>query len=54
MDIVNIINLAGGLGLFLFGMRYMSDGINQVAGTSLKRLLEKPIQRKYESIFKEK
>lgn len=31
MGISNIINLIGGLGLFLFGMRHMSDGLNQVA-----------------------
>ena len=41
MDITNIINLVGGLGLFLFGMKYMSDGINQAAGTKMKNLLEK-------------
>ena len=51
MDIVNIINLAGGLGLFLFGMRYMSDGINQVAGTSLKRLLEKLTNNRFKGFL---
>ena len=41
MSILNIVNLLGGLGLFLFGMNYMSDGINQVAGKRMKDLLEK-------------
>jgi len=41
MGIVNIINLLGGLGLFLFGMKYMSEGLNQVAGVKMKNLLEK-------------
>ena len=41
MGIVNIINLLGGLGLFLFGMKYMGDGLSQVAGAKMKNLLEK-------------
>lgn len=41
MGITNIINLLGGLGLFLFGMRYMGDGLSQVAGSKMKDLLEK-------------
>lgn len=41
MGITNIINLLGGLGLFLFGMRYMGDGLSQVAGNKMKDLLEK-------------
>ena len=34
MGIKNIIYLFGGLGLFLFGMKYMSEAINQVAGNT--------------------
>ena len=41
MGISNIISLLGGLGLFLFGMKYMSDGLNQVAGNKMRLLLEK-------------
>ncbi|MBQ7203060.1 MAG: Na/Pi cotransporter family protein [Eubacterium sp.] len=41
MTIQNIIHLFGGLGLFLFGMKFMSEGINQVAGDKMKNLLEK-------------
>jgi len=32
--------MAGGLGLFLFGMRVMSDSIEKVAGAKLRRVLE--------------
>ena len=32
--------MAGGLGLFLFGMRVMSDSIEKVAGAKLRRILE--------------
>lgn len=34
------LSLAGGLGLFLFGMRVMSDSIEKVAGAKLRRILE--------------
>lgn len=32
--------MAGGLGLFLFGMELMSDSIEKVAGARLRRILE--------------
>lgn len=35
-----ILQMAGGLGLFLFGMRVMSDSIEKVAGAKLRRILE--------------
>ena len=41
MDINMIIWLLGGLGLFLFGMKMMSDGLESVAGNKLKFILEK-------------
>lgn len=40
MSITNILSMAGGLGLFLFGIRTMGDGLENAAGTKLKRLLE--------------
>lgn len=40
MDASIILSLAGGLGLFLFGMRVMSDSIEKVAGAKLRRILE--------------
>ncbi len=36
-----IIGLIGGLGLFLFGMKLMGDGLENAAGDSLKVILEK-------------
>ncbi len=34
-----LLSMAGGLGLFLFGMRVMSDSIEKVAGAKLRRIL---------------
>lgn len=34
------LSMAGGLGLFLFGMRVMSDSIEKVAGAKLRQILE--------------
>ncbi|SFU68642.1 phosphate uptake regulator, PhoU [Clostridium sp. DSM 8431] len=42
MNIFNIVaELIGGLGLFLFGMKLMSDGLENAAGEKLKGILEK-------------
>ena len=35
-----IIGTVGGLGLFLFGMNLMSDGLKKVAGQKLRRIVE--------------
>ena len=35
-----LLSLAGGLGLFLFGMKLMSESIEKVAGAKLRRILE--------------
>ncbi|MBR3149826.1 MAG: Na/Pi cotransporter family protein [Eubacterium sp.] len=51
MGISNIIYLLGGLGLFLFGMKYMSEGINQVAGNKMKSLLEKLTSNRFKGFF---
>lgn len=40
MDITTFISLLGGLGLFLFGMKLMSDGLEQVAGARMRSILE--------------
>lgn len=41
MSVGNIISLLGGLGAFLFGMKYMGDGLELAAGAKMKDLLEK-------------
>ena len=40
MGITTIFLLLGGLGLFLFGMKLMSDGLEQVAGARMRSILE--------------
>ena len=41
MTVTNLIELLGGLGAFLFGMKYMGDGLELAAGSKMKDLLEK-------------
>ncbi|MBO4591335.1 MAG: Na/Pi cotransporter family protein [Eubacterium sp.] len=41
MDIFKVLQLFGGIGLFLFGMSNMSSSIEKLAGSGLERLLEK-------------
>ena len=40
MNIATLMSMAGGLGLFLFGMTLMSDGIEKAAGAKLRSILE--------------
>jgi len=40
MSASNVLSLFAGLGLFLFGMKLMGDGLERAAGNRLKRLLE--------------
>ena len=46
MTIFDILNLIGGLSLFLFGMNVMGDALERRAGNSLKSLLGKLTQNK--------
>ena len=39
MSFMNVLSLLGGLGLFLFGMKIMGDGLERAAGNRLKKLL---------------
>ncbi len=41
MGVHSIISLLGGLGAFLFGMKYMGEGLELAAGPKMKDLLEK-------------
>ena len=48
MDTFNIfIEVFGGLGLFLFGMKLMGDGLENAAGEKLKSILERVTSNKY-------
>lgn len=47
MTVSNIVELLGGLGAFLFGMKYMGDGLELAAGSKMKDLLEKLTRNKF-------
>ena len=51
MDISIILALAGGLGLFLYGMRIMSDSIEKVAGAKLRGILERLTTNRFMGIL---
>ena len=40
-SIMIVITLLGGLGLFVYGMKLMGDGLENAAGDGLKKILEK-------------
>lgn len=46
MDVWNVVGLMGGLAMFIFGMNLMSDGLKLVAGSYLKKILEKLTQNR--------
>ncbi|MDD3173611.1 MAG: Na/Pi cotransporter family protein [Herbinix sp.] len=41
MDFFNVVTMIGGLALFLYGMNAMGNGLEQLAGGKLEKLLEK-------------
>ena len=41
MDIFSVLNMIGGLSLFLYGMSVMGDGLSRMAGGKLETILEK-------------
>ncbi|MBQ5397857.1 MAG: Na/Pi cotransporter family protein [Ruminococcus sp.] len=45
--IFKIINVSGGLGLFLLGMKLMGEGLELAAGSKLRTLLEKITSKKF-------
>ncbi|MPW25925.1 Na/Pi cotransporter family protein [Alkalibaculum sp. M08DMB] len=51
MSVDMIIGLIGGLGLFIYGMHIMSDGLKAVAGDRMKRLLEILTNNRIMAIF---
>ena len=51
MSITNILSLAGGIGLFLFGIRIMGEGLENAAGSKLKRLLEVITSNRFLAVF---
>ena len=51
MDLSIILSMAGGLGLFLYGMRIMSDSIEKVAGARLRGILERLTTNRFTGIL---
>lgn len=51
MSVANILSMAGGLGLFLFGIRTMGDGLENAAGAKLKRMLEVLTGNRFLAVF---
>ena len=52
MDILDILQLFGGIGLFLFGMSNMSSSLEKLTGSGLERLLEKVTTSKKKKVGK--
>ena len=44
MDIFSVIKLLGGLAMFLYGMEIMGDGLKNLSGSALKKVLGKATQ----------
>lgn len=51
MNLAIILSMAGGLGLFLYGMRIMSDSIEKVAGAKLRGILERLTTNRFTAIL---
>ena len=55
MNILNIlciiINFAGALAIFLFGMKLMSEGLQKVAGNKMRSTLGKVTESKWRGIL---
>lgn len=51
MSLSIILSMAGGLGLFLYGMRIMSDSIEKVAGAKLRGILERLTTNRFTGIL---
>ncbi len=51
MNLSIILSMTGGLGLFLYGMRIMSDSIEKVAGAKLRGILERLTTNRFTAIL---
>lgn len=51
MDIFDLLNMVGGLALFLYGMRIMGNGLSQMAGGKLETVLEKLTTKKITAVL---
>jgi len=51
MDLAGIVLVVGGLGLFLFGMKIMSGGLQTIAGDRLHSILQKATSNRFLAVF---
>ncbi|MBQ5850637.1 MAG: Na/Pi cotransporter family protein, partial [Lachnospiraceae bacterium] len=51
MDFYSVTSLLGGLGLFIYGMEMLGDGLEKVAGNKLKLIIEKLTTNKIVGFF---
>lgn len=51
MDIFNVLNMLGGLALFLYGMNAMGDGLAKVSGGKLESVLEKLTKKRIMAVI---
>ena len=51
MAITDVFGLLGGLALFLYGMQMMSDGLENVAGDRMERILERLTANRFVGVF---
>lgn len=51
MDIFDFLTLTGGLALFLYGMKVMGDGLVQLSGGRLERILEQLTRRRVTALL---
>ncbi len=50
MDIFSVLQLIGGIGLFLYGMKYLGNSLERMAGASLEKTLEKLTSNKLKGL----
>lgn len=51
MTFFQLLTIIGALGLFIYGMMVMSDGIQKIAGTGLRNILSSLTSNRYKGIF---
>lgn len=51
MELTNILGLAAGLGMFLYGMQILSNALQALAGSRLERTLEKLTNNRLKGLF---
>ena len=51
MDIISVLTLFGGIGLFLYGMDYLSSAMKMMAGAKLETVLEKLTNNKFKGLI---